>query len=185
MLIRTPEQDIERVLFTEKAIAARVEQLGADLTAKLGDKRPVLVCVLKGASFFYIDLCRCMNCAIDMDFIAVSSYGASAQSTGVVRLIKDLDNNITGRHVVIVEDIIDSGSTLKMICEMFHERKPASIKICTLLDKPSGRKVELKPDYTCFTVPPAFVVGFGLDYEDYYRNLPFVGVLKPSVYQDQ
>ena len=185
MLIRTPEQDIERVLFTEKAIAARVEQLGADLTAKLGDKRPVLVCVLKGASFFYIDLCRCMNCAIDMDFIAVSSYGASAQSTGVVRLIKDLDNNITGRHVVIVEDIIDSGSTLKMICEMFHERKPASIKICTLLDKPTGRKVELKPDYTCFTVPPAFVVGFGLDYEDYYRNLPFVGVLKPSVYQDQ
>lgn len=95
MLIRKPEQDIERVLFTEKAIAARVEQLGADLTAKLGDKRPVLVCVLKGASFFYIDLCRCMNCAIDMDFIAVSSYGASAQSTGVVRLIKDLDNNIT------------------------------------------------------------------------------------------
>ena len=185
MLIRTPEQDIERVLFTEKAIAARVEQLGADLTAKLGDKRPVLVCVLKGASFFYIDLCRCMNCAIDMDFIAVSSYGASAQSTGVVRLIKDLDNNITGRHVVIVEDIIDSGSTLKMICEMFHERKPASIKICTLLDKPTGRKVELKPDYTCFTVPPAFVVGFGLDYEDYYRNLPFVGVLKPSVYQDR
>ena len=185
MLIRTPEQDIERVLFTEKAIAARVEQLGADLTAKLGDKRPVLVCVLKGASFFYIDLCRCMNCAIDMDFIAVSSYGASAQSTGVVRLIKDLDNNITGRHVVIVEDIIDSGSTLKMICEMFHERKPASIRICTLLDKPTGRKVELKPDYTCFTVPPAFVVGFGLDYEDYYRNLPFVGVLKPSVYQDR
>ena len=185
MLIRTPEQDIERVLFTEKAIAARVEQLGADLTAKLGDKRPVLVCVLKGASFFYIDLCRCMNCAIDMDFISVSSYGASAKSTGVVRLIKDLDNNITGRHVVIVEDIIDSGSTLKMICEMFHERKPASIKICTLLDKPTGRKVDLKPDYTCFTVPPAFVVGFGLDYEDYYRNLPFVGVLKPSVYQDQ
>ena len=185
MLIRTPEQDIERVLFTEKAIAARVEQLGADLTAKLGDKRPVLVCVLKGASFFYIDLCRCMNCAIDMDFIAVSSYGASAKSTGVVRLIKDLDNNITGRHVVIVEDIIDSGSTLKMICEMFRERKPASIRICTLLDKPTGRKVDLKPDYTCFTVPPAFVVGFGLDYEDYYRNLPFVGVLKPSVYQDQ
>ena len=112
MLIRTPEQDIERVLFTEKAIAARVEQLGADLTAKLGDKRPVLVCVLKGASFFYIDLCRCMNCAIDMDFIAVSSYGASAQSTGVVRLIKDLDNNITGRHVVIVEDIVDTLSLI-------------------------------------------------------------------------
>ena len=185
MLIRTPEQDIERVLFTEKAIAARVEQLGADLTAQLGDKRPVLVCVLKGASFFYIDLCRCMNCAIDMDFIAVSSYGASAKSTGVVRLIKDLDNNITGRHVIIVEDIIDSGSTLKLIVELFHARKPASIKICTLLDKPSGRKVDLEPDYACFTIPAAFVVGFGLDYEDYYRNLPYVGVLKPSVYLEK
>ena len=106
MLIRSAEQDIERVIYTEKAIAARVEEIGAELTRRLGDKRPVLVCVLKGASFFYIDLCRCMNCAIDMDFISVSSYGAGAQSTGVVRLIKDLDNNITGRDVVIVEDII-------------------------------------------------------------------------------
>ena len=119
MLIRTPEQDIERVLFTEKAIAARVEQLGADLTAQLGDKRPVLVCALKGASFLYIDLCRCMNCAIDMDFISVSSYGANAQSTGVVRLIKDLDNNITGRDVVIVEDIIDSGLTMQYLRQLF------------------------------------------------------------------
>ena len=185
MLIRSAEQDIERVLYTEKAIAARVEEIGTELTKKLGDKRPVLVCVLKGASFFYIDLCRCMNCAIDMDFISVSSYGAGAQSTGVVRLIKDLDNNITGRDVVIVEDIIDSGSTLKMIVELFQARKPASIKICTLLDKPSGRKVDLEPDYACFTIPAAFVVGFGLDYEDYYRNLPYVGVLKPSVYLEK
>ena len=182
MLIRTPEQDIERILFTEKTIAARVEQLAGELTAKYGDKRPVLVCVLKGAAFFYIDLCRCMNCPIDMDFIAVSSYGLNDKSTGVVRLIKDLDNNITGRHVIIVEDIIDSGSTLKLIVELFQARKPASIKICTLLDKPSGRKVDLEPDYACFTIPAAFVVGFGLDYEDYYRNLPFVGVLKPEVY---
>ena len=127
MLIRTPEQDIERVLFTEKAIAARVEQLGAELTEQLGDKRPVLVCVLKGASFFYIDLCRCMNCAIDMDFIAVSSYGQNAKSSGVVRLIKDLDNNITGRHVVIVEDIIDSGLTMQYLKELFSARKPASV----------------------------------------------------------
>ena len=119
MLIRSAEQDIERVLYTEKAIAARVEEIGTELTKKLGDKRPVLVCVLKGASFFYIDLCRCMNCAIDMDFIAVSSYGASAQSTGVVRLIKDLDNNITGRHVVIVEDIIDSGLTMQYLRQLF------------------------------------------------------------------
>ena len=120
-----------------------------------------------------------------MDFISVSSYGAGAQSTGVVRLIKDLDNHITGRDVVIVEDIIDSGSTLKLIVELFQARKPASIKICTLLDKPSGRKVDLEPDYACFTIPAAFVVGFGLDYEDYYRNLPYVGVLKPSVYLEK
>ena len=137
MLIRTPEQDIERVLFTEKTIAARVEQLGAELTARLGGKRPVLVCVLKGASFFYIDLCRSMNCAIDMDFIAVSSYGQNAKSTGVVRLIKDLDNNITGRHVVIV---------------------------CG------------------FEIGGEFVVGYGLDYANFYRNLPYIGVLRPECY---
>ena len=131
MLIRTPEQDIERVLFTEKAIAARVEQLGAELTEQLGDKRPVLVCVLKGASFFYIDLCRCMNCAIDMDFIAVSSYGQNAKSSGVVRLIKDLDNNITGRHVVIVEDIIDSGLTMQYLKELFSARTPRRCSICS------------------------------------------------------
>ena len=178
MLIRTPEQDIERVLFTEKAIAARVEQLGADLTAKLGDKRPVLVCVLKGASFFYIDLCRCMNCAIDMDFIAVSSYGASAQSTGVVRLIKDLDNNITGRHVVIVEDIIDSGRTLSHLKKLLGQRNPASLKICTLLDKPERRVVDVDVEYVGFQIEDKFVVGYGLDYDQQYRNLPYIGVVE-------
>ena len=135
MLIRTPEQDIERILFTEKTIAARVEQLAGELTAKYGDKRPVLVCVLKGAAFFYIDLCRCMNCPIDMDFIAVSSYGLNDKSTGVVRLIKDLDNNITGRHVIIVEDIIDSGLTMKYLRQLFSARNPASITTISFLDK--------------------------------------------------
>ena len=175
MLIRTPEQDIERVLFTEKAIADRVEQLGADLTAQLGDKRPVLVCVLKGASFFYIDLCRCMNCAIDMDFIAVSSYGASAKSTGVVRLIKDLDNNITGRHVVIVEDIIDSGNTLSKVREILSLREPKSLAICTLLDKPSRREVNVPVEFIGFSIPDEFVVGYGIDYAQRYRHLPYVG----------
>ena len=182
MLIRTPEQDIERVLFTEKAIAARVEQLGADLTAQLGDKRPVLVCVLKGASFFYIDLCRCMNCAIDMDFIAVSSYGASAKSTGVVRLIKDLDNNITGRHVVIVEDIIDTCVTLSHLVPMLQERGARSVKLATLLSKPARRQVEVPVDYNGFEIPDAFVVGYGLDYDSRYRNLPYIGILKEEVY---
>ena len=133
MLIRSAEQDIERVIYTEKAIAARVEEIGTELTRRLGDKRPVLVCVLKGASFFYIDLCRCMNCAIDMDFISVSSYGANAQSTGVVRLIKDLDNNITGRDVVIVEDIIDSGLTMHYLKQLLAAEGGQRHGLCALM----------------------------------------------------
>ena len=183
MLIRSAEQDIERVLYTEKAIAARVEEIGTELTKKLGDKRPVLVCVLKGASFFYIDLCRCMNCAIDMDFIAVSSYGAGAQSTGVVRLIKDLDNNITGRDVVIVEDIIDSGRTLSYLSEYLRLKGAKSVRTCTLLDKPDRREVEFEPDYIGKVIPDEFVVGYGLDYDEAYRALPYVGVLRRSVYE--
>ena len=177
MLIRTPEQDIERVLFTEKAIAARVEQLGADLTAKLGDKRPVLVCVLKGASFFYIDLCRCMNCAIDMDFIAVSSYGASAQSTGVVRLIKDLDNNITGRHVVIVEDIVDTGESIEyMICDL-KAQKPASLEVCTLFFKPGSYRKQIPIKYRAMEIGNEFIVGYGLDYDQLGRSLKDIYVV--------
>ena len=183
MLIRTPEQDIERVLFTEKAIAARVEQLGADLTAKLGDKRPVLVCVLKGASFFYIDLCRCMNCAIDMDFIAVSSYGASAQSTGVVRLIKDLDNNITGRHVVIVEDIIDSGLTMQYLRQLFRRTEPRVHHDDLVPRQGVAPPESYKTDMCGFEIPDEFVVGYGLDYANYYRNLPYIGILKPECYK--
>ena len=183
MLIRTPEQDIERILFTEKTIAARVEQLAGELTAKYGDKRPVLVCVLKGAAFFYIDLCRCMNCPIDMDFIAVSSYGASAKSTGVVRLIKDLDNNITGRHVVIVEDIIDSGLTMHYLKELLSARKPASITTVSFLDKSTCHDKSLKTDICGFEIPDEFVVGYGLDYANYYRNLPYIGILRPECYK--
>ena len=183
MLIRTPEQDIERILFTEKTIAARVEQLAGELTAKYGDKRPVLVCVLKGAAFFYIDLCRCMNCPVDMDFIAVSSYGLNDKSTGVVRLIKDLDNNITGRHVIIVEDIIDSGLTMKYLRQLFSARNPASITTVSFLDKEDCHSESLKTDLCGFTIPNEFVVGYGLDYANYYRNLPYIGVLRPECYQ--
>lgn len=183
MLIRTPEQDIERVLYTEKAIAARVESIGAELTERFGKNRPVLVCVLKGASFFYIDLCRCMNCAIDMDFISVSSYGAGARSTGVVRLIKDLDNNITGRDVVIVEDIIDSGLTMQYLKELFLARKPSSITTVSFLDKASCHSSNLKTDLCGFEIENEFVVGYGLDYANYYRNLPYIGVLKPECYE--
>ena len=183
MLIRTPEQDIERILFTEKTIAARVEQLGAELTEKLGHERPVLICVLKGASFFYIDLCRSMNCAIDMDFISVASYGASAKSSGVVRLIKDLDNNITDRHIVIVEDIIDSGLTMQYLRQLFSARGPKSITTVSFLDKRSRHPDSFKTDLCGFEIPDEFVVGYGLDYANYYRNLPYIGILKPECYK--
>lgn len=182
MLIRTAEQDIDHILFSEKAIAARVEQIGEELTARLGKERPVLVCVLKGASFFYIDLCRCMNCAIDMDFIAVSSYGQHEKSTGVVRLIKDLDNNITDRHVIIVEDIIDSGLTMKYLKQLFQARHPKSVTTVSFLDKKGSHPEELKTDMVGFEIENEFVVGYGLDYANYYRNLPYIGVLKPECY---
>ena len=183
MHITTPENDIERVLFTADQIAQRVAQLGAQLTEEYKEKRPVVVCILKGASFFYIDLCRSMNCNIDMDFIAVSSYGAGAKSTGVVRLIKDLDNNITGRHVVIVEDIIDSGLTMQYLKQLFSARNPASVTTISFLDKCDRHDPSLKTDYCGFAIPDEFVVGYGLDDANYYRNLPYIGILKPEMYE--
>jgi len=183
MKITTPANDISRVLFTEKQIAARVEALGMELTREYRDKKPVMVCVLKGATFFYIDLCRQMDCAIDMDFISVSSYGAGSKSSGVVRLVKDLDTDITGRHVVLVEDIIDSGLTLSYLKDFFGARRPASIRTISFLDKTARHPSELKTDYCGFEIPDEFVVGYGLDYANYYRNLAYIGVLKPEVYE--
>lgn len=183
MRITNPDNDISRVLFTEKQIAARVESLGMQLTAEYKDKKPVMVCVLKGASFFYIDLCRQMTCAIDMDFISVSSYGTGSKSSGVVRLVKDLDTDITGRHVILVEDIIDSGLTLSYLREFFGSRKPASIKTISFLDKTARHPSNLKTDYCGFEIPDEFVVGYGLDYANHYRNLAYIGILKPEVYQ--
>ena len=162
-----------------------LKEVGAQIAEDYRGKCPILVGVLKGVVPFFAEMANAISIPVQEDFMCITSFEGGTESTGKLTFRKDIDHDIEGRHVLILEDIIDSGSTLKMICEMFRERKPASIKICTLLDKPTGRKVDLKPDYTCFTVPPAFVVGFGLDYEDYYRNLPFVGVLKPSVYQDQ
>lgn len=182
MRITNPANDISQVLFTEKQIAARVEALGMELTAEYKGKKPVMVCVLKGASFFYIDLCRQMDCDIDMDFISVSSYGAGSKSSGVVKLIKDLDTDITGRHVILVEDIIDSGLTLSYLREFFGSRKPASIKTISFLDKTARHPANLKTDYCGFEIPDEFVVGYGLDYANHYRNLAYIGVLKPEVY---
>ena len=183
MNIQNEKTDISRVLFTEEQIAARVQELANQLSTDYAGKDPLLVCVLKGASFFYADLCRKMSTRIFMDFIAVSSYANSSKSTGVVRIIKDLDKNITNRHVIIVEDIIDSRLTLQYLTDLFNSRKPASVKTITLLDKTTEHKLAIAPNYCGFEIPDDFVVGYGLDYSDFYRNLPYIGVLKPEVYK--
>ena len=183
MRIADVQEDIDHELISKEEISDIINRAAAQASEDYRGKNPLLVCVLKGASFFYIDLCRCMNCAIDMDFIAVSSYGASAQSTGVVRLIKDLDNNITGRHVVIVEDIIDSGLTMQYLRQLFGARNPASITTISFLDKASRHPESYKTDMCGFEIPDEFVVGYGLDYANYYRNLPYIGILKPECYK--
>lgn len=174
--------DIRDILISEHEIAEKVRELGALLAEQYRDKNPLVICVLKGAVLFMSDLVRQMKIPCEMDFMAVSSYGSSTASSGVVRILKDLDTSVQDRHVLIVEDIMDSGLTLSRLVELLQHRQAASVKVVTLLDKPERRKVEIKPDYCGFTVPDEFVVGYGLDYNEKYRNLPFIGVLKPEVY---
>ncbi len=175
--------DIARVLFSEAEIAARVKELGALITADYAGKEPFFLGVLKGCYIFMADLVRSVDLRCDMDFMAVSSYGSGTNSTGAVRITKDLSRNIEGRHIIIVEDILDSGVTLHYLKDYLSNRKPASIRIVTLLDKPSRRKADVTADYCGFQVPDAFVVGYGLDYAEIYRNLPYIGELKRSVYE--
>ena len=175
--------DVHEILLTKEEIENKVQELGKTLAAEYHDKRPLLVCVLKGALIFMADLSRAMNIPLEVDFMAVSSYGVSTKSSGVVRILKDLETSIEGRHVLIVEDIIDTGLTLNYLIENLKSRKPESLKICTLLDKPSRRRVQLQPDYCGFVIPDKFVIGYGLDFSEIYRNLPFIGVLKPEAYQ--
>ena len=177
-------QDIERILITEEEIHSRIREMGAQLAADYAGKKPIFVGVLKGVVPFFAEMAMAVQIPCQWDFMSVTSFEGGTQSTGKLTFRKDIDHNIEGRHVIILEDILDSGSTLKYIKELLLQRNPASLKICAMLDKPSGRTVELEADYSCFTIPGAFVVGFGLDYDDYYRNLPFVGVLKPSVYSE-
>ena len=174
--------DLERVLLGREEIAARVAELGAEITRDYAGKTPLCVGILKGATPFYCDRIRCIDLKLTMDFMATSSYGSATKSSGVVRLLKDLDHDILGRDVVIIEDIVDSGVTLQYLKENLKGRGAASIKICTLLDKPARRRVDLKPDYCGFVIEDAFVVGYGLDYDEVYRNLPDIGVLKEEVY---
>lgn len=178
----TMRDDIESVLLSEEQIAARNRELGAQLSRDYEGKDPVFVGVLKGCFVFMADLMRSVDIQCTVDFMAVSSYGSGTTTTGAVKINKDLSQDIAGRHVIIVEDILDSGVTLSYLTKYLSGRAPASIRIVTLLDKPARRRADIRADYSGFEVPDAFVVGYGLDYDEAYRNLPFIGILKPEVY---
>lgn len=175
--------DILKVLITEEEINAKVKELGRALTEKFRDKNPIFIGVLKGSFVFMADLVRCVDMKVSIDFMAVSSYGKGTSSSGEVKINKDLSEDICGRHVIIVEDILDSGVTLNYLCGYLRNRKPASITIVTLLDKPSRRAAPIQADFCGFQVPDEFAVGYGLDHAEHYRNLPYVGVLKPEIYE--
>ena len=179
------ENDIARVLLSQEEIQNRVQEMGRQIAWDYRGKNPAMICILKGAIMFYTDLLRAIPIQLSMDFMAVSSYGKRTKSSGEVEIRKDLSTSIENRHVIIVEDIIDSGYTLTYLTRMLAARGAASTKICTLLDKPSRRApgITLKSDYSGFEVGDEFVVGYGLDYAEAYRNLPYIGVLKPEIYE--
>ena len=173
--------DIERILISEEELQEKVSEMGKKISRDFKDKDPIFVGVLKGCFIFMADLMRYMDISCSMDFMAVSSYSGTS-STGAVKINKDLGEDIEGRHLIIVEDILDSGITLSYLKQYLMVRKPASITIATLMDKPARRKADIYADYSCFEIPDAFVVGYGLDYNERYRNLPYIGVLKPEIY---
>jgi len=178
--------DVEKALIPEELLQARVVELGQAINATYtDDDRPLLVCVLKGAFMFLADLMRHLEMRHEIDFMEISSYGAGTVSSGVVRILLDLEQNIEGRNVLIVEDIIDSGRTLDYITRNLQTRGPASLRVCTLLSKPSRREIDVPLDFVGFEVPDEFVIGYGLDFAEEYRNLPFIGVLKEKVYQNR
>ncbi|HWJ02523.1 MAG TPA: hypoxanthine phosphoribosyltransferase [Verrucomicrobiae bacterium] len=176
------ETSIGKVLLNEAEIAAKVKELGEQITRDYQGKNLLVVGILKGAVIFMSDLVREIKTPLGIDFMAVSSYGASTESSGVVRIMKDLERSIEEYHILIVEDIIDTGLTLKYLVENLQSRGPQSVKVCTLLDKPSRRKVEVRADYNGFSIPDEFVVGYGLDFSERFRHLPYIGVLKPEAY---
>ena len=176
------EKDIEKVLYSERKLARRVKELGAEITRDYAGKKPVVVSILRGSYVFMADLTRAIDLPLTVDFMAVSSYGKGTVSSGQVQIIKDLSDHVEGKDVLIVEDILDSGNTLYYLLEMLQARRPASIRLCVLLDKPERRTQDIRADYVGFTIPDAFIVGYGLDYAEKYRNLPYIGILKPEVY---
>ncbi|MDI9568008.1 MAG: hypoxanthine phosphoribosyltransferase [bacterium] len=174
--------EIKEILIDQEQLQQRIQELGAEISRDYQGKELHLICVLKGAVLFLADLARNLTVPVSFDFMAVSSYGASTESSGVVRILKDLEESIEGKDVLIVEDIIDSGLTLHYLYQNLHSRKPASLEICTLLDKPDRRRVDVPVKYCGFSIPDRFVVGYGLDFAEKYRNLPYIGVLKDEVY---
>ncbi len=181
--MQSMHQDIDHILVSEEQLQAKVAELGAQISADYEGRDLLLVSILKGAVVFMADLMRAVAIPCAIDFMVVSSYGgANTSSTGLVKIIKDLDQDLSGKDVLIVEDILDTGITLSHLMPMLQMRKPNSLRLCTILSKPSRRKADIEPDYCGFEVPDEFVVGYGLDYDEKYRNLPYVGVLKPEVY---
>ena len=175
--------DIETILFSEQVLDVRLKELGEVITKDYEGKELTIVGILKGSTIFTSDLARKIDLPLQLDFMAVSSYGSATESSGVVKILKDLDSSIEGKHILIVEDIVDSGLTLNYHKAILENRNAASVKICTLLDKPARRKQEVEINYCGFEVPDEFIVGYGIDYAEKYRNLPYIGVLKRSVYE--
>ncbi|MFZ2358334.1 MAG: hypoxanthine phosphoribosyltransferase [Anaerolineae bacterium] len=184
MLNTTPTlyDDVAEVLISEEQVQRKVAEIGARICADFAGEQILIVAVLKGALLFLADLIRHIDLPLAIDFLAVSSYGAGTESSGVVRILKDLDETIEHQNVIIVEDIVDSGRTLDYLLRMLRQRNPATLHVCTLLDKRERREIDVPIDYVGFEVPDAFVVGYGLDYAEHYRQLPFIGVLKPEIY---
>jgi hypoxanthine phosphoribosyltransferase len=182
--MKVHQEDIEQILLTGEQIQEKIAELGAQITRDYTGSDLLLVGVLKGAFVFMADLSRHIHLPMEFDFMAVSSYGAATQTSGVVRILKDLDHEIQGRHVLIVEDIVDSGLTLSYLMKNLRTRKPASIEVCALMQKTDVQQVPIDIKYRAFEIPPVFVVGYGLDYGERFRNLPYVGTLRPEVYRD-
>ena len=176
------EKDIQEVLFSEEQLKTRVNEIAQEIERDYAGKEIMLISVLRGSFIFMADLCRAIDLDYTLDFMSVSSYGKGTSSSGQVQITKDLSEDISGRHIIVVEDILDSGNTLSYLLKILEHRHPASIRLCTLLDKPDRRVKPVEVHYSGFTIPDAFVVGYGLDYAEKYRNLPYIGILKPEVY---
>lgn len=183
--MKTMHDDILKVLLTEEELSKRVDEMAADIRRDFSGKNPLFVGVLRGSFIFMADLVRKVDIPCTLDFMATSSYGKSTVSSGTIKVTKDISADVEGRHVIIIEDILDSGNTMAFLIDLINAKKPASIHTCTLLDKPERRKVDVTADYAGFVVPDAFVVGYGLDFADNYRTLPYIGILKPEVYENE